>query len=101
LWINIPPLRRNYAQQAIKLNRQSYSMMLFWPLCSNNAFSGSTTTSPRGNAVAAVSIGGSFRLAIADIQLLHESIMLSSATLFCLFCIINGHITPLLREPVK
>jgi hypothetical protein len=25
----------------------------------------------------------------------HQSIMLARATLFCLFCIINSHITPL------
>jgi hypothetical protein len=76
-------------------------MLFSWSLCPNNAFSGSATASPGGDAVAAVSIGVNFRPAIADIQLLQQSIMLASATLFCLFCIINRHITPLQKEPVK
>lgn len=33
------------------------------------------------------------RQAVADIQLLHGSIVLSGATLFCLFCKINGHVS--------
>jgi hypothetical protein len=69
--------------------------MLSWPLRSNNAFSGSPTATSSGDAVAAVPIGGGYGPAIADIQLLYQAIMLASATLFCFFCIINEHITPL------
>jgi hypothetical protein len=59
--------------------------MLSWPLCSNNEFSGSATACPTGDPVAAVSTGGSFRLAIADIQLLYQSIMLTVQHFFAFF----------------
>ena len=74
---------------------ESWLTMLSWPLGANCAFFGSATAPPGGGAIAAMSISGSFRAAIAVIQLPHQSIMLARATLFCLFCIINGHITPL------
>jgi hypothetical protein len=70
-------------------------MMLSWLLCAYSAFSGSATASASGGAIAAVSISGSFRAAVAGIQLLYQAIMLASTTLFCFFCIINGHISPL------
>lgn len=77
---------------------QNCSTVLPGPLSPNSTFYRSTTTSPSGDAVAAVSFGWGFRPAIADIQLLQQSIMLPSATLLCLFYIINRHITPPERD---
>ena len=73
-------------------------MILSWYLCPHSAFSGSATASASGYLIRSVSLGGRFRSTIADIQLLQQSIMLPSATLLCLFYIINRHITPPERD---
>jgi hypothetical protein len=67
--IRITHMLANNLITCIKI--ESCLMMFSWPLCASSAFSGSATASASGDAIAAVSISGSFREAIADIQLLH------------------------------